>query len=120
MKAKADAAQKSFKQHTRLSVALLGVALVALILFVSGSLAVLSPSSFEGNDGNMIVDNPGAYDWANVPNVQSLIDTPSGSSDTSFTGGSTKEDDTTVAIGTGSIPGNKDDIQRAYVAQQEV
>jgi hypothetical protein len=59
----------------------IGIALPAMAV-LSGS-----PSKFESNDGNMIVDTPGNNDWASVttnPNYVHITDPASTSSDDSF------------------------------------
>jgi uncharacterized repeat protein (TIGR01451 family) len=106
--------------------ALAGLALVVLVVFVPGSGANLAPSSFNAGDGNMVVDQGDTLDWANLSSatppvaIQTLNDTPSGQNDTSFSNGSTKEDDLVANVGFGSIPGNKDDVLHAYLAAQDV
>lgn len=92
------------------------------ILFVASSSATLPPSTFEGNDGNMVVDTPGNTDWASLAGnagLQTLVDVPSGQNDNAF-GQGTKEDDTTVTVVTGSIPPNKNDLTRAYLYNQNI
>jgi hypothetical protein len=63
-------------------------ALVALLTLglASVALANLPGSTFEGNDGNLVVDTAGNKDWANAPNLVVGIDQPSGTSDNSFGG----------------------------------
>ena len=76
------------------------------IIFVASSGANLPPSTFEGNDGNMVVNTAGHTDWVSLaanPNLQKLIDLPSGSNDNSFGQGS-KESDLDVTVVTGTIP----------------
>lgn len=87
------------------------------VVFVAGSSANLVGSSFEGNDGNLIVNTPGNTDWANAPNLVTGIDQPSGTSDDSF-GQGTKEDDPNVTVVTGSIPPNKNDLTRFYISSE--
>ena len=101
---------------------LVAVAIVGVI-FVSGSSANLAPSTFEGNDGNLVVNT--GTDWASFPincgatKVGCLVDTPSGSSDNAF-GQGTAEDDTNVTVVDGSIPPNKNDLTRSYIASEVV
>jgi len=73
--------------------------------------------TFEGHDANIagqaIVAN-GAYDWQNLATAPSGTnvhgtDAATGQCDNSFTQGS-KEDDTNVVIGQGSIPNSKADL----------
>ena len=102
---------------------LMGVTLTALaafaVVFVTASSANLSGSTFEGNDGNLVVDTAGNADWANAPNRVVGIDQPSGSGDNSF-GQGTKEDDPSATVVTGSIPPNKNDLTRFYVGSEFV
>jgi len=44
--------------------------------------AALTGSSFEGGDGNLVVDTAGNEDWANAPNLAVKVDLQSGSGDT--------------------------------------
>jgi hypothetical protein len=93
----------------------LAMASLFLAIFVSSSSANLPGSSFEGNDGNLVVNTAGNTDWANVGGVVTGIDKPSGSTDNAF-GQGTKEDVAGVTVVTGSIPPNKNDLTRFYVA----
>src|SRR5512133_3829923 len=86
-------------------------------VFVAGSSANLAGSTFEGNDGNLVVDTAGNTDWVNAPNRVRGDDLASGASDNSF-GGGTKEDDPNVNVVTGSIPPMKSDLTRFYVASE--
>jgi hypothetical protein len=87
----------------------------------STAFANLSGSTFEGSDGNMVVDTTGNLDWANVNTVTPLhigVDNSSGSSDNAF-GQGTKEDNANVSVVDGSIPPNKNDLTRFYEASQQ-
>jgi hypothetical protein len=99
----------------------LGAAITALvvlgIVFVAGSSANLAGSTFEGNDGNLVVNTAGNTDWANAPNRVVGLDQPSGSTDNSF-GQGTKEDDPNTTVVTGSIPPNKNDLTRFYIGSE--
>jgi hypothetical protein len=77
----------------------------------------LSPSTFEGGDGNLLVNTPGKTDWANVAGLNPGFDLPSGSGDNSF-GQGTKEDSPNVSVVSGSIPPNKSDLTRFYEASE--
>jgi hypothetical protein len=77
--------------------------------------ANLTGSTFEGNDGNMVVNSAGNTDWANVAGLNTGIDRASGSADNSF-GQGTKEDNAAVTVVAGSIPPNKNDLSRFYEA----
>src|SRR6266540_4933390 len=89
----------------------LTVAVLLLFALVNPGLANLSGSTFEGSDGNLVVNTAGNTDWANAPNRVVGIDQPSGSNDNAF-GQGTKEDDPNVSVVTGSIPPNKNDLTR--------
>jgi hypothetical protein len=116
MKAKVESARGAFKTRRRLTMLLAGAAMAALlVVFAVSSSAVLTGSTFEGNDGNMVVNTSGNTDWANVGNVINNPDQPSGSNDNSFTQGS-KEDDLGVTVAAGSIPPNKNDLTTSYLA----
>jgi Prealbumin-like fold domain len=93
-------------------------ALTALFLFVIASASGnLAGSTFEGNDGNLVVNTSGNTDWINAPNRVRGDDLPSGGSDNSF-GQGTKEDSANVTVVTGSIPPQKSDLTRFYVASE--
>jgi len=104
-------------------------AVLALVLGATApALANLPGSTFEGNDGNLIVNTAGNTDWANIgivcpagPGAGSGcgIDQPSGTTDNSF-GQGTKEDSPNVTVVTGSIPPNKSDLIRFYDASEFV
>lgn len=79
--------------------------------------ANLAGSTFEGNDGNLIVNTAGNTGWVNAPNRVRGDDLPSGTSDNSF-GQGTKEDDANVTVVTGSIPPQKSNLTRFYVASE--
>src|SRR5438876_985828 len=87
------------------------------VVFVTASSANLAGSTFEGNDGNLVVNTAGNTDWANAPNRVRGDDLASGGTDNSF-GGGTKEDDPNVNVVTGSIPPQKSDLTRFYVASE--
>src|SRR6266545_4193227 len=98
-------------------------ATVVSVIFVAGSGAVLAPpANFEGNDGNLIVNTAPNKDWVSFPincatGAGCLVDAPSGATDNSF-GQGTQEDDTSVTVVDGSIPPNKNDLTRAYIASE--
>jgi hypothetical protein len=94
-----------------------GAALVATVM--SSANANLPGSAFEGNDGNLVVNTVGNKDWANAPARVRGDDLASGSTDNSF-GQGTKEDDPNVTVVTGSIPPQKSDLTRFYVANEFV
>src|SRR5690349_8531975 len=71
--------------------------------------ANVAGSTFEGNDGNLVVNTSGNTDWANVAGLNTGIDKPTGSTDNAF-GQGTKEDGANVTVVAGSIPPNKNDL----------
>ena len=82
--------------------------------------AAVAPSVFEGGDGNLAVNGPGAKDWATfVSTVHVGYDKPSGDTDDSYTQGA-KEDDPSPSTDTGAIPPNKADLLRFYAQQETV
>jgi hypothetical protein len=87
------------------------------VFFVAASSANLAGSTFEGSDGNLVVNTPGNTDWANVAGLNTGIDKPSGSTDNAF-GQGTKEDNAQTTVVTGSIPPNKNDLTRFYEASE--
>lgn len=98
------------------------VTTATVVVFASGSAtATLANNTFDGSNGDMVpsaTDPQGTIDWA-TPNigVATGIDIPSGTSDNAF-GKGAKEDSSTLAIVTGSIPPNKNDLTRFYEASQ--
>ena len=90
------------------------------VFYVAASGAVIAGSTFEGNDGNMLVGgnaNPpgnGTKDWADGIPVTSV---PDGSGKTDDTIGSSKEDDPFPQIVTQSAP-PKDDFTSVHVASE--
>jgi hypothetical protein len=105
-------------RRVRLGLSLAVTATVVLTLaLVSPGLANLPGSTFEGNDGNLVVTTAGNHDWVNAPNRVRGDDLPSGNSDNSF-GQGTKEDDPNVSVVTGSIPPQKSNLTRFYVGSE--
>lgn len=96
---------------------MLCVAAVAIGVTAIASFANVAGSSFEGNDGNLVVNTPGNEDWANAPNRVVGLDKESGKTDNSF-GQGTKEDNPNVNVVEGSIPPNKNDLTRFYVSSE--
>lgn len=79
--------------------------------------APLTGSTFEGGDGNLLVNTAGNTDWVTAPNRVVGIDQPSGGSDNAF-GQGTKEDNPDVTVVDGSVPPNKSDLTRFYVGSE--
>ena len=90
----------------------LGVAVGTVFLVgVTSAVANLPGSTFEGNDGNLVVNTAGNHDWVNAPNLSVGQDLASGTQDNSF-GQGAKEDDVNTTVVTGSIPNSKADLAR--------
>jgi hypothetical protein len=95
----------------------------AFLLVIGSAVANLPGSGFDAGDGNLVV-NDEAKDWANIgidcpPGTVKgcALDKPTGQTDDSF-GQGTKEDTPAPAIVDGSIPNNKSDLLRFYVANE--
>jgi hypothetical protein len=96
---------------------LLGITIsVLLVVGVQASLA-LTGSTFDATDANLILDDE-AEDWVNATNRQAGFDLPTGQTDNSFVQG-TKEDTAVPVVEFGSIPNNKSDLLRFYVANEK-
>jgi hypothetical protein len=88
-----------------------------MLLFASVTFGNLVGSTFEGNDGNLLVTTAGNTDWVNAPNRNEFIDLPSGTGDNSL-GQGAKESISCPTVVSGSIPPNKSDLTRFYVASE--
>ena len=98
----------------------LGVAVGTVFLVgVTSAVANLPGSTFEGNDGNLVVNTAGNHDWVNAPNLSVGQDLASGTQDNSF-GQGAKEDDVNTTVVTGSIPNSKADLARFAVAGETI
>ena len=87
----------------------------------SAPVMALSGSSFNALDGNLVDDGADETDWCTpAPNLASGIDSPSGSNDTSFASNNNKEDSNVPTLSQGTIPNNKDDLLREYVASETI
>ena len=107
--------RKFGRPRLRFAVATLGLIALGASLLASNASANLAGSTFEGNDGNLVVNTAGNSDWANATGVSTGSDVASGSNDNAF-GQGAKEDAAATTIVTGSIPPNKNDLTRFYVA----
>jgi hypothetical protein len=107
------------KKLVALSVPLLAAGLLGGIVLSGVASANLPGSTFESNDGNMVVDHAGNTDWVNAPNLVVGTDLPSGPTDNSF-GRGTQENDVNVTVVTGSIPNSKADLGRFGVANEQL
>lgn len=89
-------------------------ALVLLTLGLAPSASANVPgSSFEGDDGNLVVDS--TKDWESFKGKVAIgEDLPSGAGDDSLGMGS-KDDHSTPIVTSGAIPNNKSDLDRFYV-----
>jgi hypothetical protein len=105
-------------KKTRWLIVTAALAGFAVYLTASAS-ANLTGSSFEGNDGNLVVNTAGNHDWVNAPNLSVGVDKPSGQTDNSF-GQGTKEDNSNVSVVSGSIPNSKADLARFALAGEVI
>jgi hypothetical protein len=87
------------------------------VIFVTASSANLSGSTFEGNDGNLVLN--GGTDWINAPNRHIGTDLPTGTGDNSF-GQGAKEDNVATTVVSGSIPNSKADLAQFYAGNEQV
>jgi hypothetical protein len=98
-----------------LAAAAVSVAMLGL-LSAQAVLANLPGSTFESTDGNKPVNTTGNIDWnAGMPNLSTQDDLASGSDDNAF-GQGAKEDIANPSVVFGSIPPNKSDLSKLYVA----
>jgi Prealbumin-like fold domain len=107
------------RRRTITAVLTLAFLAAAAVIFVAGSSANLAGSTFEGNDGNLVVNTAGNHDWDNAPNLSVGVDLPTGQTDNAF-GDGTHEAETSVSVVTGSIPNSKADLARFGVASEFV
>jgi Prealbumin-like fold domain len=97
-----------------------GTTLVAaMLLIVAAATAKLPGSTFEGNDGNLVVNTAGGTDWDNAPNLSVGVDLPTGTGDNAF-GQGAKEDLVQTTVVSGSIPNSKADLARFGVASEVI
>jgi hypothetical protein len=89
-------------------------AIIALVVAIP--VYALGASTFDAEDGNLVVDG-NETDWANQSNLKFGEDKTTGQTDDSF-GNGTKEDDDLPSVIDGSIPNNKSDLTRFYVASE--
>ena len=94
------------------------LALIVALVVAIPVIANLSGSDFDAGDGNLVL-NDEAKDWVNAPNLKVGIDQPTGQHDDSF-GQGTKEDTAVPTVVDGSIPNNKSDLTRFYVANERL
>jgi prealbumin domain-containing protein len=122
-------------RSSRLLKPLLAAGAAAAVVIGSAVLvsATLSGTTFEGNDGNLLVDTTNNTDWCNQPTsftgtcaagdkvagFAGKADKPSGSTDNAF-GQGTKENNSAVTIVNGSIPPNKNDLTRFYIGSENI
>ena len=104
----------------RRALVVLAVTAFAVFLLVGSAGALVGSSKFEGNDGNLVVNNAGNIDWASgMPNLHAGQDLQTGTNDNSF-GQGAKENDVQTTVVTGSIPNSKADLARFAVAGENI
>src|SRR5262245_11596511 len=92
---------------------------VVALAAITGASGTVSPSTFEGNDGNLVVNTAGNKDWDNAPNLAVGQDIADPKNDNSF-GQGTKENDVDVSVVTGSIPNSKANLGRFGAAGEVI
>jgi|GEM_PF-6507027 len=108
--------------RTRLSILPVFIAIILnlmapLVPSAASPAAALTGSSFDATDGNLVV-NDAETDWCSPGLVVTRKDDlPTGQTDDSYAEGA-KENDLNPAVETGSIPNNKVDLQRTYIASE--
>jgi len=109
----------------------LTISVGAAVLLVASAVLALAGTDFDAFDGNL-ENNPVERDWVDV-GIDCVddaspvgderkgcgLDLPTGTSDNSF-GQGTKEDTPVPTVVDGSIPNNKSDLLRFYVANEKV
>jgi Prealbumin-like fold domain len=109
---------RAVSSRKRIALGGAAVLLAVAAAFTGTAGANLPGSTFEGNDGNFVVNTAGNTDWVNVHGgVTTGVDLATGQTDNSF-GNGTKESDINVTVGTGSIPNSKADLGNFYVASE--
>ncbi len=103
-------------------IAIAAVGLLAGLLGTSSASANLPGSTFEGGDGNFVVNTLGNTDWAALnatqqANLSVQPDLLSGQTDNSF-GNGTKTSDINVTVVSGQIPNNKADLGNSYITSE--
>lgn len=98
---------------------LASVAAVTAAMSIAGPAVGLSGSGFQGADGDL-VSTATTKDWDDfIGRVAIGQDTRSGQGDDSLGAGS-KDDSPTPTVTSGAIPSNKSDLERFYVASENV
>ena len=115
--------KEMFKLRSRISwlrrwLAVAAILAVLSVSVSSSALANLAGSNFDASDGNLVLDDE-SQDWVNAPGLSVGIDKPTGTNDNSL-GQGTKEDSPVPTVVSGSIPNNKSDLTRFYVANEKV
>ena len=108
------------RRRRREVLAALAVAIVAVGIAIPVT-ANLPGSTFESDDGNLVLDAsvPGDTDWVNAPSLAKGVDPEQTSNDNSYKGGA-KHDTPCPPAETGGIPPQKDDLTRLYVSDEQV
>ena len=108
------------RRMRRLLLAVPLAAIAAVLVFTFGASANLTGSTFEGNDGNLVINTAGNTDWDSpAPNLSAANDVATGTGDNSF-GQGTSQSDVNVTVVSGSIPNSKADLARFAVAGETV
>src|SRR3954451_1259213 len=82
---------------------------------------IVSPSCFEGGDGNLVVNHAAHSDWKTLTATQTALPDMTGAADDRFTGGKEMSPNGwTIGTGANAVSPSKSDLVRAVVASQEV
>jgi hypothetical protein len=115
-----------FKTRRRRTAAVLAgiLGFSALAYAIPNASANIAGSTFEGGDGNFVVNTSGNTDWAalnaqQTTNLSVQPDLLSGQTDNSF-GNGTKTDSNVVSVVSGQIPNNKADLGNSYITSEEI
>ncbi len=115
-----------FKTRRRRTAAVLAgiLGFSALAYAIPNASANIAGSTFEGGDGNFVVNTSGNTDWSALnalqqANLSVKPDLLSGQTDNSF-GNGTKTDSVNVSVVSGQIPNNKADLGNSYITSEEI
>src|SRR5215208_6248125 len=104
--------------HSHLSRLLIAAVLLLTAAFVGTASAVIPPSDFEGNDGNLVTDGAGS-DWQDWTGNAGLVLKSDDLGDSQFSGGANgkEQDPGNWGLNNGSNPGKSDIRQAAYASE---
>src|SRR5215831_8684912 len=107
------------RKRGRIAALVLAATALAVPLLSQAAGANLGTSTFEGNDGNLVVNTAGNTDWTNAPNRHLGTDQINSQTDNAF-GQGAKEDLNATTVVLGSIPNQKADLATFYEANEQL